>query len=101
MKQSELIKLAEIAGVETWTDSESLICSDGLNRCDMDWRPDYNLDQAFECLDGFEYNISKRNDGPRPTISIVVKKAGHQYAYMSIDDSLATVICKAVLGASE
>jgi len=89
MNQSDLIKLAEIAGVEN----------------DPAWKPHKDLNKAFMCLEGLDkpYLIDKIGDSTHEVIAyqVVVNPEVVDGEFMYLANNLCIAICKVVLEAKK
>jgi hypothetical protein len=96
MKKEELLKLAEIAGVEVRDVNENLIWIQEDGHDCTPWAPDVNLDEAFECLNslGKDYDITCIDKVYEVTIS---PEYPDEVSFRG--PKLAEAICEAVLKA--
>ena len=110
MKKEDLIKLAGIAKKDYWESKDTEGESDGqgvyFNNPDhknfYQWQPHKSIAQAFECLDKYDYFISRYKtllEGePCPYFEVDIE-IGDKIEYTAMAENLPEAICQAVLKA--
>ena len=102
MNKADLIKLAEVAGLEIRVANENLIWIQEDGHDSVPWEPSFDIAQAFEVLEGLgmRYTIEKIITDKATSWLCVIDPINRDINHGRFGDTPSEAICQAVLRAT-